>query len=96
MFFQILTSKLPFFYLRQAHLAVVLVQDGGRPDRARCLPTHFSDGIWQFMEDCWHHDQQARPEMTAAISRLEEMQSNKSKVAWEEAPPVENIAYQVC
>lgn len=84
---EILTSKLPFFYLRQEHLVVILTQDGHRPDRLRCLPTQFSDDIWRFMEDCWHHDPQARPEMSATIPRLEEMQSKNLRVAWEEAPP---------
>ncbi|KZP22995.1 kinase-like protein, partial [Athelia psychrophila] len=83
---EILTSKLPFFYIRQEHVVVILTQDGKRPDRVRCLPTHFADEIWQLMEDCWHRDPQARPEMDAAISRLEEMQSKNLRVAWEEGP----------
>ncbi|KZP25806.1 kinase-like protein [Athelia psychrophila] len=82
---EILTSKLPFFYLRQEHLVVILTQDGKRPDRPRCVPTHFADEIWQLMEDCWHHEPQVRPEMNAAVPRLEEMQSNKLRVAWEVA-----------
>ncbi|KZP16468.1 kinase-like protein [Athelia psychrophila] len=85
---EILTSKLPFFYLRQEHVVVILTQDGKRPDRVRCLPTHFADEIWQFMEDCWHHDPQARPEMDAAVPRLEKMQSNRLRVAWEEVVSV--------
>ncbi|KZP15419.1 kinase-like protein [Athelia psychrophila] len=81
---EILTSKQPFFYYRQEHLVVILTQDGKRPDRPRCLPTHFSDEIWQLMEECWHHDPQVRPEMAAVVSRLEEMQSKKLRVSWEE------------
>ncbi|KZP25802.1 kinase-like protein [Athelia psychrophila] len=85
---EILTSKLPFFYLREEHLVVILTQDGKRPDRRQCLPTHFADEIWQFMEDCWHHDPRARPEMAATIPRLEKMRSNKLRVAWEDVGPV--------
>lgn len=84
MLFQILTSRLPFFYLRQEHLVVILVQDGKRPDRVRCLPSRFADEMWQFMEDCWHHEPQTRPVMAATIPRLEGMQSRKLRVAWEE------------
>ncbi|KZP25803.1 kinase-like protein [Athelia psychrophila] len=85
---EILTSRLPFFYLRQEYLVVILTEDGGRPDRVKCLPTHFADEIWQLMEDCWHHDPQARPEMAATIPRLEEMRSKKLRVAWEEVGSV--------
>ncbi|KZP16479.1 kinase-like protein [Athelia psychrophila] len=81
---EILTSKPPFFYLHQEHLVVILVQDGKRPDRVRCLPTQFSDEIWQLMDDCWNHDPPARPEMPTTIRRLEEMCSNKLRAAWEE------------
>ncbi|KAF7976885.1 hypothetical protein HWV62_5427 [Athelia sp. TMB] len=87
---EILTSKLPFFYLRQEHLVVILTQDGKRPDRQRCAPTQFADDMWKFMEDCWNHDQSKRPVMAATIPRLQEMQVNHLRVAWDEPdPPIE-------
>ncbi|KAF7974108.1 hypothetical protein HWV62_13435 [Athelia sp. TMB] len=84
---EILTSKLPFFYLRQEHLVVILTQDGKRPDRARCAPTQFADEMWKFMEDCWDHDPSKRPKMEATIPRLQEMQANRLRVAWDEPTP---------
>jgi len=67
---EILTGKLPFFYLRQDTTVIAHVQDGKRPDRLRCLPTTFTDPTWSLLVDCWDADPTRRPDMETVLGRL--------------------------
>jgi len=68
---EILTGKLPFFYLRQDVTVVARVGDGTRPDRVRCMPTIFTDPMWELMVNCWDQDPAQRPDMGNVVKRLE-------------------------
>lgn len=68
---EILTGKIPFFYLKQDTTVIALMQDGRRPDRSRCLPTVFTDPMWKLLVDCWHSDPKRRPSMATVVERLE-------------------------
>ena len=75
-FVQILTGKLPFFYLRQDTTVIAYVQDGKRPERGRCLPTTFTDPTWSLLVDCWDADPVNRPNMGTVVGRLWLMSSS--------------------
>ena len=75
---QILTGRLPFFYLRQDTTVIAFVQDGKRPDRLRCLPTIFTDPMWKLLDDCWDKDPKRRPDMGTVVRRLQS-QDNLSR-----------------
>jgi len=68
---EILTGKLPFYYLRADTAVTLCMQSGGRPDRRWCLPTVFTDPMWALLVDCWGQDPDQRPDMGAVIHRLE-------------------------
>jgi len=68
---EILTGKIPYFYLRQDSTVIALVQDGTRPDRNRYLPMTFADPMWTLLADCWNEDPKERPEMGNVVQRLE-------------------------
>lgn len=68
-----MTGKLPYHWLRQDTTVVAVVQEGGRPERERCLPTVFSDLLWSLLVACWDTDPVTRPEMSVVVRRLEEM-----------------------
>lgn len=67
---EILTGKLPYFYLRLETTVVASVHDGVRPDRQRCLPTTFTDLMWAILVDCWCQDPHQRPDMAVVTQRL--------------------------
>jgi len=70
---EILTGKLPFFYSRQDIAVIAQVQDGKRPDRARCLPTIFTDPMWDLLVNCWDQDPKRRLDMGTVVQSLERM-----------------------
>jgi len=70
---EILTGKLPFFYIRQDTMAMVSVQEGKRPERSRCLPTIFTNPMWELLVICWDSDQVRRLDMGTVVQRLEQM-----------------------
>jgi len=67
---EILTGKLPYFYLRLETTVIASVYDGVRPDRQRCLPTTFTDPMWAILVDCWFQDPHQRPDMALVTQRL--------------------------
>jgi len=70
---EILTGKLPFFYLRQDTTVIAFVQDGKRPERSKCLPSVFTNSMWALLENCWDTAPESRPSMDSIVERLEHM-----------------------
>ncbi|KIM73793.1 hypothetical protein PILCRDRAFT_718339 [Piloderma croceum F 1598] len=70
---EILTGRLPFFYLRQDTTVIAFVQDGKRPERSRCLPSVFTDPMWALLENCWDEAPERRPIMSSIVECLERM-----------------------
>ncbi|OAX35470.1 kinase-like protein [Rhizopogon vinicolor AM-OR11-026] len=55
---QVLTSKIPYYYLRDAAV-VVAIATGVKP--LRSYYPLFSDTYWHFIEECWSSEPQDRP-----------------------------------
>ena len=72
-FVQILTGKLPFFYISSDSSVIVLMIDGKRPERARYLPTIFTGPMWDLIVNCWDQDPKKRPDMETVVRCLENM-----------------------
>jgi len=70
---EIITGKLPFFYIRQDTTVIAFIQEGKRPERSRCLPTIFTDTMWELLVNCWDRDPGQRPNMGTVVQRLEQM-----------------------
>jgi serine/threonine protein kinase len=68
---EILTEQIPYFYLRQDSTVIWLVQEGLRPDRVACLPTIFTNTMWELLVDCWKKDPKDRPDIGVILQRLE-------------------------
>lgn len=68
---QILTGKIPYFYIRQDSTVIAIVQDGTRPDRQRYLPTTFDEPMWMLLADCWKANPNERTVMEKVVQRLE-------------------------
>jgi len=70
---EILTGKLPFFYIRQDTTVIAFVQDGKRPERSRCSPTIFAEPMWELLVNCWDQDPGERHDMDTIVQCLEKM-----------------------
>lgn len=55
---QVLTSRVPYYYLRDAAV-IQHIGNGAKPMRSR-YPA-FSDNYWHFIEECWSTAPQDRP-----------------------------------
>jgi hypothetical protein len=75
MLFKLFTSRHPFqgMYERSQYAVMFAVSKGDRPPRpneSNCLLGH-ADGMWSLIQDCWHQDPGARPEMISVHQRLQ-------------------------
>jgi len=68
---EILTGKIPYFYIRQDSTVIAIVQDGTRPDQQRYLPTTFAEPMWMLLADCWKANPNERIVMENVVQRLE-------------------------
>jgi len=70
---EVLTGRLPFYYVRQDMQVAALLQDGRRPDRSKCSPETFTDTMWALMAECWTQDPRRRPDMGMVVQHLAPM-----------------------
>ncbi|KZP28520.1 kinase-like protein [Athelia psychrophila] len=60
---EILSGKLPFYWIKYDTAVILLVMRDGRPARER-YPT-ISNAVWGILESCWRRDPEQRPGMRA-------------------------------
>jgi serine/threonine protein kinase len=63
---QIITQRMPFWYILVDASVVVYVVSGGRPKRAAYR--QINDDIWAMLEECWNAEPSHRPSMDTIIS----------------------------
>jgi serine/threonine protein kinase len=73
MFLELLTSSHPFqdMYERSQYSVMFAVSKGDRPARPDHLFGLAADDMWILIQDCWHQEPDARPEMISVHQQLQ-------------------------
>lgn len=75
---QLITGKLPYFYVKSEFKILSLLVKGNRPDRARYTNPPVEDEVWQIMEGAWAHSVQSRLSIDQVVSRLDQIVAKTS------------------